>query len=155
MKHIDNFLNAITMYRLLFYGLTILSLLGLGFAATGVFSMSVWGLLASLALLLVSCAISNRGFSRIFKVPANIESVYITAFILFLLLPPVSSMVDAIVVVLVGVVAMASKYVLNIQGKHVFNPAALAVFVVALGGLGVTTWWVGSKVMFLPVVVLG
>ncbi len=155
MKYIDKFLNAITMYRLLLYGLTILAVLGIGFSAIGVLSMSPVGLIISLVLLLVSCWVTNELFSRLFKIPANIESSYITAFILFLIMPPVATVIGGAVVVLAGVIAMASKYVLNVYGKHMFNPAALGVFLIALGGVGAATWWVGSKVMFVPVVILG
>ncbi len=155
MRYIDNFLNSITMYRLLLYGLTILALLGMGFAATGVLSLSSRGLLMSLGLLLIACWGSNELFSRLFKIPANIESSYITAFILFLIMPPVVTLVGAAAALLVGILAMASKYVLNVHGKHFFNPAALGVFLLTLGGIGVATWWIGSKVMFVPVVVLG
>lgn len=155
MKYIDKFLNAITMYRLLLYGLAILALLGIGFSLTDVLSMSPVGLIISLALLLASCWGTNELFSRLFKIPANIESSYITAFILFLIMPPVVTVFGGAVVVLVGITAMASKYVLNFYGKHVFNPAALGVFLIALGGIGAATWWIGSKVLFIPVVILG
>ena len=49
---------------------------------------------------------------------------------------------------------MASKYILTIRKKHIFNPAAIAVALTALGPRQSASWWIGTTVM-LPFVVIG
>ena len=155
MKHIDNFLNSITMYRLVLYGLFVLAVLGIGFGFTDVLPLNGWYMLSSLVVLIAVSALSNIALGKIFKIPINAESSYITALILFLILPPASDLQSQIIIALVALVAMASKFVLNIRGKHIFNPVAIAVVLVGLTGLVLPTWWVGSAVLLIPVTVLG
>jgi ferredoxin-NADP reductase len=50
---------------------------------------------------------------------------------------------------------MASKYVLVINKKHVFNPAAIAIFLLSLFGIGNGIWWVGSLILLPFVLILG
>lgn len=151
MKYIDNFLNAITMYRLVLYGLTVLVVISIGFGFAGVLPLNGLHMLSSLVILLASCGISNYLLGKLFKIPVNTESVFITAYILFLILPPATTIVPQLTLVLAGIIAMSSKFVLNIKGKHIFNPAAIAALVIGLAGLMLPTWWVGSAVL-LPVV---
>lgn len=143
------------MYRLVLYSLTILCVLGLVGGFTGLLPLSGVGLLSSLVLLLITCVATNRFCAHIFKVPVNIESEYITAFILFLIMPPVTSVTLALFGFLAAVVAMASKYVLGARGKHIFNPAALGVFIASLSGFGAAVWWVGSKYLVVFVAIMG
>src|SRR3989344_1859315 len=51
--------------------------------------------------------------------------------------------------------ALASKYVIAIRGKHIFNPAALGVVVTALFLDQWATWWVGGNLPMLPFVLIG
>ncbi len=155
MKYIDNFLNSLTMYRLVLYGLSMLYVFALGLAFAGLLPFSVWQLLLSAIVLIAGCIVSNSLLARIFRIPANVESSYITAFILILILPPPTSSTDVLLSLLVAVVAMASKYVVNIGGKHIFNPVALAAVLLSLSGLGATTWWVGSSVLLVPTAIIG
>jgi ferredoxin-NADP reductase len=50
--------------------------------------------------------------------------------------------------------AMASKYILTIGHKHIFNPAAIAVVLTALGPRQYASWWVGTAAL-LPFVLVG
>jgi ferredoxin-NADP reductase/Na+-translocating ferredoxin:NAD+ oxidoreductase RnfD subunit len=155
MRYLDNFLNSITMYRLVLYGLSLIAILGTVFSFAGVLPFNGFQLIISAVLLLAVCVGSNKALGFAFKVPDNIESSYITALILFLILPAPRTIIDGVILALVGLAAMASKYVLNIGGKHLFNPAAVSVVLLALSGLGAATWWVGSSVLLLPVAVVG
>jgi Na+-transporting NADH:ubiquinone oxidoreductase subunit NqrB len=49
---------------------------------------------------------------------------------------------------------MASKYVLAIRRKHIFNPAAIAVALTAFTLNQAASWWVGTFAM-MPFVVVG
>lgn len=88
--------------------------------------------------------------------PANwTDSPYITAFILFFIFIPVANVNDALTLVAAGVIAIASKFVLAIHKKHIFNPAATGAFVMGLLGNGNASWWVGSDVLLPIVAVIG
>ncbi len=158
LRFIDNFLNTITMYRLVLYYLCILLAVGIVLSGLGVLPpYSAWALLASLSLLISVGLITNNTFAYIFKVPTNVESVYITALILALIITPpdIAHFVSAIPFITgVAVVAMASKFLVAISKKHIFNPTAFAVVVSALVINQSASWWIGNLPM-MPLVVLG
>src|SRR5579859_6634242 len=151
---IDNALNAITMYRLVLYYLIALLVVAFVFSATGMLPYDPFGLLFSVTFLIAACWVTNTIFSRTFNVPANVESVYISALILALIITPLSTFNDLWFLGWAAVLAMASKYVLAINGKHLFNPIALAVAVTYLTVNLSASWWVGSGPM-LPFVIVG
>src|SRR3970040_845063 len=94
IKIIDHFLNGITMYRLMLYFLICLVLVAVFLCLIGVLPFNPIQLLFSMALLLLVCWVTNTIFSRLFNVPTNFESVYITALILTLIITPVHSFSD-------------------------------------------------------------
>jgi ferredoxin-NADP reductase len=90
-----------------------------------------------------------------FKAQTNVESVYITALILALIISPASTPAGFIFLGWAGILAMASKYVLALGKKHIFNPAAIAV-VITLYVLGQSaSWWIGTAVLMPFVAVAG
>ncbi len=151
LRYVDNQLNKITMYRLALYVLILLLGAALLLSFTGGLSYSPWALLASVGFLLVVSLLANALFSRTFNVPANVESAYISALILALIITPVRSFGDLGFMFWAAVLAMASKYMLAPGGKHIFNPAAFAVAVTYLTVSQAASWWVGSGPM-LPYV---
>jgi ferredoxin-NADP reductase len=80
-----------------------------------------------------------------------VESVYITALILALIITPISTASDLWFLGWAAILAMASKYLLAPRGKHIFNPAAFAVALTYLTVNESASWWVGSSPM-LPFV---
>lgn len=153
LKIIDNFLNSITMYRLVLYGLLTISGLAITWSSLGWLSFSPISLLISLLVIWIACYVSNALLSRLFRAPTNTESATITSLILFLILLPAKTAADIQILVLAGGLAMLSKYVLAIKKKHLFNPAAVALVILGLLGMGNAIWWVGSATL-LPVVAL-
>lgn len=154
MKFVDDFLNSITMYRLILY-----YLIGL-FAAAVVFSFfkllpfnPLALMISTLFVTFVSLA-ANEIFSSTFEAPTNYESVYISALIIVLIVNPIASFQDVWLFFWVGVLTMATKYIFAINKKHLFNPVAIAVVLTAIGFNGVANWWVGTAVM-APFVILG
>ncbi len=143
------------MYRLVLYSTILLSVLGIVASFLGLLPYSGVGMLISLVILVATCAIVNYICGWIFSVPVNAESSYITAFILFLILPQATSVVMGLLVFLAAVVAMSSKFVFAINRKHIFNPAAIGAFVISLTGLGAATWWIGNKFLLPFVVIIG
>lgn len=154
LKTIDSILNGITMYRLVVYYLILLLFVGLIFSTLGILAFNPFALLFSVGFLLAAGVITNKIFGYVFGVQANVESVYISALILALIISPVRSLHDFAFLFWAAVLTMASKFILAINKKHIFNPVALAVALTALTGIGSATWWVGSLPM-LPFVILG
>lgn len=155
LKPIDAFLNSITMYRSVLYGLIIMSVAALILGAWGILPYSPIGMVLSLAVITSISYASNKIMAYAFCAVENSESWLITAFILFLLLKPVTKIEDTWVCFLAAVFAMASKYLLAIKKKHVFNPVAVSVFILSFMGYGNVLWWVGSKELLLVVVIVG
>lgn len=154
LKSIDDFLNKTTMYRLLLYYLG--GLLAVAFIVSlfGNLGFSPVALLVSVAILLLACWIINRAFALVFKVPVNHESSIITALILALLITPNLGLYDIMFLLAASGLAMASKYILTIKDVHIFNPAALAVVITAIGPQQDASWWIGTAAM-LPFVFVG
>lgn len=153
MNKVKNTLNNLTMYRMALYGLQILFVYSLILGFLGKLNFEVWWMIISYFVLAVVCWCTNILVARIFGVIVNFESAAITSSILFLIYSPANSLSGLEVLVGVGVVAMLSKYILAIRGKHIFNPAALSALVVGMLGFGSASWWIASPLM-LPIVVL-
>ncbi len=154
MKLIDNFLNQITMYRLLLYYLLILVVLAVVLGATGVLPYSPVAILVSTLVLIGVTWITNFIFSRVWGVTANVESGYITALILALIISPGLDPKTLLFLAWAAVWSMATKYIMTYNHKHVFNPAAVAVVITAFVLGQSATWWVGTVTM-LPFVLIG
>jgi len=155
MFWIDRFLNAITMYKLVLYGLAVCAAYALMLSFTGRLPFTGMALFSSLALLVMTCYGSNLVFSKICKAPVNSESQIITALILFFILFPAVSISGYALTALVAVIAMASKYLVVFRRAHICNPVAIALVVLGLAGSGEAVWWVGNPLMFPLVAVLG
>jgi ferredoxin-NADP reductase len=158
MRFIDQVLNKITMYRLVLYYLIFLLLAASALGAFGILPYSPLALLFSTFILLATCLGVNYIFARVFKVQTNVESAYITALILALIIdPPQAANLFSNFWFLfwAAALAMASKYIIAIKGKHIFNPAALAVAVTAIAFNQLASWWVGSASMLVFVALGG
>jgi ferredoxin-NADP reductase len=158
MSRIDNLLNRVTMYRLVLYYLIFLVVAAASLSLVGLLPFRPVDLLASTSILLAVCWLSNHILAKAFKVPANAESLYITALILALLITPQPPSryfgAGSAFLACVGVSAMASKYILAIRRQHIFNPAALAVALSAFTLSRAASWWVGTFTM-MPFVLAG
>lgn len=155
IKIIDNFLNSITMYRLVLYVLVFFVGFATFFSFLKLLPFSPLSLFLSVVLLTIICWVTNKILAYLFKAPVNVESFYITALILSLIITPIRSFKELPLFIIVSVLAIASKYFFAIRRKHLFNPAALAVFLsFYLFQLG-ASWWVGNLYMLIPVLIGG
>ncbi|HNP73504.1 MAG TPA: hypothetical protein PLO33_13450 [Kouleothrix sp.] len=150
----DALINRFTMYRLTLYYLIFLLGVALALSFGGVLPYDPFALLFSIGFLVGVCGIANTLFAKAFGVPANSESVYISALILALIITPITAYHDLWFLAWAGVWAMASKYMLAIRRRHLFNPVAFAVALTALTINQTASWWVGTTPM-LPFVLLG
>lgn len=153
MKLIDNFLNKITMYRLVLYVLIGLVVIAVTLSGFKIINYNPWAILFSMSFILLISVVSNEIFAKVYEVPANVESVYITGLILALIVNPVKSLDGLVLLFWVALLATASKYILGINHKHVFNPAAVAVAITSLALHANASWWVGNASMALPVAI--
>ncbi len=157
IRTLDRLLDHITIYRLVLY-----HLIGLFGAALvlGFFKAvphDPVALAFSMLLILAACWVTNRLFAAVFEAPANVESIYITALILALIVDPVA-LTDwrgIATLAFIAFWAMASKFVFAVGRRHIFNPAAFAVAISALLLNQPATWWVGGNIALLPLVLLG
>lgn len=138
------------MYRLVLYYLMILLGTAEILSFFHVLPFDSISLLISTIFLVGICWMSNKIFAVLFHVPTNGESVYISALILALIITPSS----IALLFFSGLFAIASKYVINLTNKHIFNPVAIGVFLAGILTGHYASWWVGTASL-LPVITIG
>jgi Na+-transporting NADH:ubiquinone oxidoreductase subunit NqrB len=113
---------------------------------------SALALLAALVTQFVCCYLT--------RTPLDLRSPLITGLSLSLLLRADEPWIHAAA----GVIAIASKFVLRLDGKHVFNPAGFAIVVLLFAatshvwispGAWGSTVWTAALLVFLAILVLG
>jgi len=131
---IDRLIDRITMYRLVLWYLLALLGAALSLGALHMIAVNPMALALSAVLVLAGGWIANQIFARIFAATPNIESVYITGLIIVLIMDPapLGNLSAAGAIVFASAWAMASKFILSLRRRHVFNPAALGVALPAL-----------------------
>lgn len=154
MKWLDQWLDHTTMYRLVVYYLLAVLAAAILLSTAGWLPYNPFAIAFSAGYLCLICWLANRLFGWVLAVPTNVESVYITALILALIITPYQTLPDIWWLGAAGGLAMASKFVLAVRRKHIFNPAAVAVVLTAWGGGQAASWWVGAPAL-LPVVIVG
>jgi Na+-transporting NADH:ubiquinone oxidoreductase subunit NqrB len=112
------------------------------------------------ALALSASLVTQVVCSRFAGVPLDLRSPLITGLSLSLLLRADEPWIHA----LAGVIAIASKFVLRLDGKHIWNPAGLAIVVllfatpahvwISPGAWGSAAWF-ASLLCFFAILVLG
>lgn len=154
IPYIDNILNATTMYKLVFSCLMAMALFAVIFGFAGGLPYSGWQLLFSALAFTVFCFFINYGFAKALGAPATNESAIISGFILFFIMNPAANLQDMLVIFLISLVAMASKYIIAINKKHIFNPAAFAAVVFGFTPYA-AGWWVANLYMLPLVCIVG
>lgn len=155
MKFIDEFLNQFTMYRITLYFLIGILFYAFVLSTLSFLPYSPLDLLGSICITVSVSYIANIIFAKIFKAVTNVESVFITALILSLIISPKLPL-NASFLVIASIFAMAAKYFPTIEKRHVFNPAAASVAAISLlSSEHSATWWIGTPTMFIPVAIGG
>lgn len=169
ISRIDHFLNSITMYRLVLYGLNVLVAYSLVLAFTGVLHHGGFAYVRLLITLLVVCCVTNVVCAKIFRTPVNLESWIITALILYFIMFPAVTMADVATAAFAGFVAISSKFFLTVNKRHIFNPVAIGALAVGATAFlkgtmplveryfdsGNVIWWVGTPAMLPFVLIVG
>jgi Na+-translocating ferredoxin:NAD+ oxidoreductase RnfD subunit len=98
--------------------------------------------------------------SRLAGIPLDLRSPLITGFSLSLLLRADEAWIHA----LAGVIGIGSKFVLRIEGKHIWNPAGIAIVILLFATPGHVwispgSWgsqvWFAALLVFFAILVLG
>jgi Na+-transporting NADH:ubiquinone oxidoreductase subunit NqrB len=113
-------------------------------------------LIFTTALVSVTCLATDWAFAHAFGAKSKFESVIITALILALIISPVASVdyESLALPIFASSWAMASKYVIALNRRHLFNPAAFGVALADHITGHAASWWVGSY-WLLPLVLGG
>lgn len=151
---LDRALDQITSYRLVLYFLLVLSGWSVVMAAFGELPYEWLQILLSVSVLAAVCWAAGYLFSIYLNIPRNKESDFISALILALILSPPSSFPDTAIIAAAGFLAVASKYLLVIGRRHIFNPAAAGAFSAAWLFGYLPSWWIGTATA-LPLVIAG
>ncbi|MDB5163746.1 MAG: oxidoreductase [Candidatus Saccharibacteria bacterium] len=154
MNYIDDFLNKITMYRLLLYVLLGIVMGAMALSAVGRLQYNPLAIAFSAGYITLICWLANKIFARVFQAPVANESVFLTALILALIITPYHTRSDLMFMTAAAGLAIASKFILAIRKKHIFNPAAVAVALTSAGAAQSASWWVGTSAL-LPFVIIG
>ena len=145
------------MYRLVLYVLILMIIAGLLFSILGILPYDPILFLITITFVVAISLILDGLFAWAFDAPTNVESVYITALILVLIITPIKDIGDISYLLFLfwaSVWGVASKYIFAINKKHIFNPAALAVVITAFSINQYASWWIGTLIMS-PFVILG
>jgi enediyne biosynthesis protein E5 len=112
------------------------------------------------AYAIIACLLTQIVCSRIVGIPLDLRSPLITGLSLSLLLRADEAWIHA----LAGVIAIGSKFVLRIDGKHIWNPAGFAIVVllftasshvwISPGSWGSGVWF-AALLVFFAILVLG
>lgn len=157
MKFIDKILNRVTMYRLILYYLIFLLAAAIALGALGIIPYRPEMILFSALYITAACWLFNIGFAYVFNATTNVESAYVTALILALIISPASSFTDISFLFfgyIASAIAIGSKYIFAIGKKHLFNPAAAAAVLTAVIFNLSVSWWVGTAAL-TPFVIIG
>ena len=150
---LDRVTGAVTMYMLVIISLGAIFVIALLLSFFGQLSYGPLELVVSSAVSLALAIGSGLLAARIVRTPVHIESSIITGLLVFFILPPSLEPLRLLGIALAAVIATVSKYLLAVRGRHIFNPAAVGVFVVALVGLGSQVWWVGTPYLQIPTLI--
>ncbi len=154
MKWLDALIDRVTMYRLLMYFLIATLGTAMLLGAFGLITYNPYSIFATTSLLVGTSWLTNFIFARVFNAPSNPNSSILSGLILALVATPITAPEGAPFLIAIAALAIASKYILAINHKHIFNPVAIAAVLMAFGPQETVSWWVGTSLL-APVVLIG
>lgn len=146
------YLNNQTMYSIVQKSTLSISLIALFFVLIGILDFVFWPMFISFIVILLSTIISNTLIAKMFGIITNKESAIISALIAFLILEPIQKYSDLYIFLIIGLAISIFKYLFQFKNKHIFNPVAIVVFLIAIFKIYYATWWIGTPAL-LPFVI--
>ena len=153
-RWLDRTTGLVPMYKLVLIFLLAISVLAIILSFAGQLSYAPDALLASLAVSIGVSFGTSWLAARLVKTRFHFESALISGFLIFLIINPRLELESLLGSALAAVIASASKYLVAVRGRHIFNPAALGLFIVGMIGLAYPGWWVGTPYL-QPLIVVG
>lgn len=150
---LDQILGYVPMYKLVVMSLVAIAVASILLMVNGYLAYSPLSFIVMLILCVGTAYGANRLFGWLFGVRPQPESAVITGLIIALLFSPPETILAGVKVLLVVAIAMASKYVLVWRGKHIFNPAAIAIVIASSSGLAYASWWIATPAL-LPITII-
>jgi ferredoxin-NADP reductase len=150
---LDRVTGRVTMYRLVVFSLVALGLIAAIMSLAGQLFYTPAQIAVSAVVAVGATYLTGMLFALLFRTRAHIESSIITGLLLLFLFRPTTDITELSTIALAALIASASKYLLAIRRRHIFNPAAIGAVVVSLLQLNFAAWWLGTPVM-LPFVAL-
>ena len=147
LGRIDAVTGRMTMYRLVLTGLGVLAGLSLIASLLGLIAYQPVAVAVSLVVPLLTSFISNRAIASVYRVTPHSESALISGYLIFFIFPPSTGLLPLLGLALAAVFASASKYLLAVRGRHLFNPAAAGAFLLTLCGIYYSGWWIGNPIL--------
>src|SRR3989344_306397 len=154
VKYAKSVFGGFTMYRSILYYLLFLVAAAIFLSAFSILPYDPISLAATAFFLCVLSYFFNFVCAKLFRTKPNLESQFITALILALIVGPVDFGKDVIFLTILALISQASKYVIAYRKRHILNPAAAAVLISAIVIQRGASWWVGSLAL-VPFVILG
>ncbi|HWH25232.1 MAG TPA: hypothetical protein VNT53_01125 [Pseudolysinimonas sp.] len=154
IARLDRLLGRVTMYALVLGALGVIAVTAEVLVLGGQLSYAPLAIPLSAAVLLAASALTHLIVGLITRTRPQLSSSLITALLLLFIFDPTVDPAALGVLAIASAVAVLSKYLLAVRGRHVFNPAAVSAFLVGLvfSTLPVNTfvsWWVGTPPMFI------
>lgn len=110
-------------------------------------------LLVSLCIILIVGLATHTICVKALKAPNNFQSSLISLLILFLIVAPSTKIENLYFIATTAVLTIVLKYLLMARGRHIFNPVAIAIFLIAFLGYFGAEWWIGTRYA-APIVLL-
>jgi ferredoxin-NADP reductase len=156
---LDRVTGAVTMYMLVLISLAVITAVALVLSFFGLFRSGPLELVVSVAVSMAVSFGASWAFAKMVGKAPHTESAFITGFLVAMILPPTVDGIGLAGIASAAFLASASKYLIAVRGRHIFNPAAFGVFVISLAAaisgvaLGFQTWWPGSQFLLIPVLI--
>jgi Na+-transporting NADH:ubiquinone oxidoreductase subunit NqrB len=141
---LDTVTGRVTMYRLVVICLVFLAVVAMAVSLAGQIFYTPIEIAVSAVVAVGATAVSGMLFARLFRTRAHLESSVITGLLLLFLFRPTTELIELSTIALAALIASASKYLLAIRRRHMFNPAAIGALVVGLLQLNFAAWWIAT-----------
>ena len=154
---LPDFLRRMRVHRLMLYYLLALLAVAMALCIAGLLPYAARDLAFSALLITAATWSGNWLFARAWGAKSDMESILITALILTLIITPMA-FTDASAIgyaIFASLWAAASKFLLTLGRRPLFNPAAFGVALAAVAFGASVSWWIGGSLYLLPIILLG
>jgi len=143
--YLKSLINKLTIYQYMSVFLLILTLVSVSFYGFG-FNALLPVLIAVLTTTILDTFLNCLKFKTLeFPYSAFISGLFIGGIL--------TQDLQWYIYIIAGVIAILSKYIIKVHGKHIFNPANLGILAVFLIFNSRNSWWISSP--FILVIIFG